>query len=363
MMKLGEVVKILERLAPPGLAESWDNVGLLAGDVDQRVSRILLTIDCTAAVLREAEAARCELVVAYHPPIFKPIKRLGPGDIAFEAIRKGIAIYSPHTALDSAPGGTCDVLADILGLEDRQPLRVQTAGQAQCKLVTFVPGDHVAAVSAAIFAAGAGHIGNYSSCSFRSEGTGTFFGQAQANPVVGQRGRTETVAEIKLESVLNVSDIGDVVAALRKAHPYEEPAFDLIPLIAPPTGIGMGRVGNLKCISRKAIVDRIKRALKLKRLLVAGPMEGAITRAAVCAGACDSFLPDALAAKAQLFLTGELRHHTALAAAAAGITVVCALHSNSERPALASLKARIQQAAPAIKTILSRVDHDPFSIV
>jgi dinuclear metal center YbgI/SA1388 family protein len=226
-MQLSTIIAILEEIAPPSLAESWDNVGLLSGDPNQDISGILLTIDYSPAVAEEARANQCDLVIAYHPPIFHPLKRLVAGSLVFDAIRRGVAIYSPHTALDVAEGGTNDLLADVLGLTDRQPLRPGELKPTQYKLVVFVPVEAVQRVSRALFEAGAGNIGNYSSCSFRSPGTGTFFGREGARPAVGEAGRLEQVEEVRLETIVPITGVNAVLGALRQSHPYEEPAYDL----------------------------------------------------------------------------------------------------------------------------------------
>lgn len=361
-MKLSNVVNVLEKIAPTNLSESWDNVGLLAGDPAATIRRVLLTIDFTAAVAREAKSQRADLVVAYHPPIFDALKRITPPSPVFDAIRGGIALYSPHTALDAADGGTNDMLADLLGLADRAPLRAVKGSAQEYKLVTFVPPEQLETVSRALFAAGAGRIGNYTSCSFRSEGTGTFFGEPGTNPAVGQSGRLETAGEIRLETVVPIARAEEVIRALRKSHPYEEPAFDLNQLAANPTN-GLGRIGSLKPAARPAIFSRIKRGLKLKSLLIAGPRTGRVARAAVCAGSCGNLVHDAIAAGADLLLTGEIRHHDALKAAASGMTVVCTLHSNSERPVLSRLQSRLKSLAPELHVAISRADRDPFSII
>jgi len=362
-MHLAELIVAMERIAPTRLAESWDNVGLLVGDQAQAVTRVLLAIDYTPAVAREGEAANCDVVIAYHPPIFAPLKRIDAGGLIHDAIRRGVAIYSPHTALDAADGGTNDVLCDLLGLTAREPLRVATQASTHYKLVTFVPAEQTERVSEALFAAGAGRIGRYSSCSFRTDGTGTFFGEAGSNPAVGQSGRLEQAPEIRLETVVPIDAVAEVVRALRAAHPYEEPAFDLNQLAAPPEGAGQGRVGTFdEPVERAVLIERIKRGLALDHLLAAGPAEGIVRRAAVCAGACGEMLSDAIRAKADLYLTGEMRHHDALRAAAAGVTIVCTLHSNSERVTLARLKQRLEQALPGVSFLLSQADRDPFAV-
>jgi dinuclear metal center YbgI/SA1388 family protein len=362
-MQLSDLVSVLEQIAPTRNAEAWDNVGLLVGDPRQSVSKVLLTIDYTGAVAEEGESLSCDAVIAYHPPIFQAIKRVVAGSLVFDAIVRGVAIYSPHTALDVAEGGTNDVLCDVLGLEDRQPLKVAETKASRCKLVTFVPQKELELVSTALFDAGAGQIGRYSSCSFRSTGTGTFFGEEGTSPTVGAAGRLEEAVEVRLETVVPLDRVGDVVRALRKSHPYEEPAFDLVQLAAPPEGLGMGRVGTFgEPVERAELLARLKRGLGIEHLLVAGPAEGVVTRAAVCAGACGDLLNDAIARKAEFYVTGEMRHHDALKAAAAGMTVVCTLHSNSERVTLKRLKQRLEEALPGLEVHLSAVDADPFAV-
>ena len=218
-MQIRDILSQLEAIAPLRYAETWDNVGLLVGDPHQKVAGALLCIDYTPAVAREAREFGCDLVIAYHPPIFEALKRVTAPSPIFEAIRDGISIYAPHTALDVAPGGTNDVLADVLGLVQREPLQRAERRPSQHKLVTFVPEEHTEAVAAALFAAGAGRIGEYTEASFRSQGTGTFLGGPGTNPTVGETGRREAVPEVRLEVVVPVARALAVVTALRAAHP------------------------------------------------------------------------------------------------------------------------------------------------
>jgi len=244
------------------------------------------------------------------------------------------------------------------------PLQVEPHPAGHCKLVVFVPETHLEPVSRALFDAGAGHIGNYSSCSFRSSGTGTFFGQPGSRPAVGSAGRLEQVPEIRLETLLPIACIAAAVEALRRSHPYEEPAFDLVQLSASPGTLGMGRIGLLEQPTpRPELFTRIKRELGLAHLLIAGPIDGLVHRAAVCAGSCGNLLNAALEQKADLYLTGEMRHHDALRAANLGLSVVCTLHSNSERAVLSRCRDRLTQSLPGLSLLLSREDHDPFAVV
>lgn len=362
-MNLCELVAILEEIAPTRLAESWDNVGLLVGDPARNINRVMLAIDYTPEVAAEARRENVDCIIAYHPPLFAPVKRLVAPDPIFEAIQRGVAIYSPHTALDVAEGGTNDLLADLLGLQNRQPLRFVETRSREYKLVTFVPVDKVETVATALFDAGAGRIGNYERCSFRSEGTGTFMGDETTKPAVGQANVYEQAEEIRIETVCPIAKLPQVLAALRASHPYEEPAFDLVQLAAPPEKVGQGRIGELPPTPLPELLERVRSGLGLSRLLVAGPTDQTITRAAVLAGAGREHLKDAIAQKAQLYLTGEIPHHDALAAAKAGVTVVATLHSNSERASLQRLRDRVLEKAADLQLLLSQADRDPFQIV
>ena len=365
MTKLSEAIALLERIAPTRHAESWDNVGLLVGDANQSVSRAMLCIDYTAAVAEEAKLNDCDFVIAYHPPIFKPLSRVTVDSLVFDAVRRGVAIYSPHTALDVAEAGTNDVLADVLGLVDRRPLKRVISNAKQYTLVTFAPADAIDSIARALFAAGAGHIGDYSQCSFRTPGTGTFFGAHGTNPVVGKSQTLVQQPEIKLETVVPIHRIETVLAALRASHPYEEPAFNLVQLAAKPESIGQGRIGRFaEPVPRRQLIEQIKNRLGINHVLVAGPLDGDAHSAAVGAGSCGSeMLQRAIDENADLYLTGEMRHHNALHAAAHGMTVVCTLHSHSERIALTKLAFRLRQALPAVSFQLSKSDQDPFSIL
>jgi len=258
-MKVADLTRALETIAPLAHAEDWDNVGLLAGDPEAPVARVLLCIDCTNAVVDEAVAEKFDAIVAYHPPLFRPISRVTRGSIVYELVRRGISLYSPHTALDAAPGGTNDVLADAIGMtSERAPIR---------------------------------------------------------------------------ETALN-----------------------------PLPGRGMGRIGVLAPIALGALVARIKERLGVAHVLLAGPSERTISRAAVCAGAAGELLDAAIRQGAEVVVAGEVRHHDALRAAEAGVSLVCALHSNSERLALEPLRARLAAALPGLALATSRVDRDPFVI-
>lgn len=369
MRPLAEVLAELEKIAPLDLAEPWDNVGLLLGDRSAAISRAMLTIDYTDDVAAEARAAGCDFILSYHPVIFEGHKRITSDRstrLLFDAIRDGIAIYSPHTALDAAEGGTNDVLADTLSLTGRRPLRYRESKPTHYKLVTFVPPDSVDRVADALFAAGAGSIGaigNYTHCSFRSPGTGTFKGNQDSSPAVGESGKFERVEEIRLEVILEKSHSQTAVEALRKVHPYEEVAFDLQMLAPLTVPAGIGRVGRLPSdITLEMAANLLKRSLGVDHLLLAGEKDTMVKTVAICAGAGGELVKDVLASKADLYITGELRHHSVLELQRAGINVICTLHSNSERLALSHLARRLSESLSGIEFTLSQRDRDPFWI-
>ena len=362
-MKVQDVIKSLENIAPPQLAQRDDNVGLLLGDASADVRALMLCVDLTAPVL--AEAAGVQMVMAYHPPIYKSVSRVtaAASPVLYAALRRGLAVYSVHTAFDIAPGGTNDALAEAAGLAAVRPLEPAT-GQGQCKIVAFVPPEDLSRAADAAFSAGAGRIGNYHDCAFFVHGIGAFCGGPGSHPTLGKPGRHEVNEEMRLEVISPRSCAPAVCAAIRDAHSYEEPAIDVYPLEDLPEGCGLGRIGRLaRPASISGVIARIKRAAGVRNVLVASAAsKGAITTVACAAGSCGSLYRAALAAGAQLYITGEMRHHDALAASAAGMTVVCLGHSNSERPALASLAHRLKAQLPKLKVTLSKADRDPFVV-
>lgn len=363
-----EVARAIDAIAPTTLAQSWDNVGLLAGDRASRVRKVLLCIDLTASVVDEAIAAQTEFILAYHPPIFKPISSLcmpsdgTEGDV-FRCIRAGVAIYSTHTALDAAPGGTNDVLAKLCGIEETQPLEfVEQAGPKQHKLVVFVPEKSVNLVAEAVFAAGAGQIGDYTRCSYRLAGQGTFFGGASTQPTVGQRGKLEFVDEIRFESIVEERHLPQVIEALRATHPYDEPAFDIIPLRREPTR-GIGRCGQLlRKTTLSVLAAKLKQATKATCVQTVGPMSRSIDRAVIVVGAAGSLPFRVPLGASDVIITGEIRHHDGLAIGRRGCCAIALGHWASERPVLPSLARRLSAALPGVDVRVSKGDRDPFGI-
>jgi dinuclear metal center YbgI/SA1388 family protein len=358
------VCDALERIAPLSLAQDWDNVGLLAGDRSAGVSRVLLCIDMMPAVVREAIRSKAQLVVAYHPPIFRPITRLvapshGMEEGVLRCVQRNIAVYSVHTALDAAEGGTNDVLAALADVVDPQPLERPVSDHSDCKVVVFVPTDNADSVANAMFKAGGGVIGEYGSCSFRIDGTGTFFGSDATNPAVGNKGQLERVSEQRIEMVCPKRRLSLVLDAMRRAHPYEEVAHDVYPLAA-VARLGMGRVGALlEPISLDRLGRKLKRRTGARCVSLVGDPERELRRAIVGAGAAGSALLRAGLGTRDVIITGELRHHDALEIERRGGSAVVLSHWSSERPALNALAKRLA-AAIAAKVSVSNADAEPF---
>ncbi|MGH8895025.1 MAG: Nif3-like dinuclear metal center hexameric protein, partial [Actinomycetes bacterium] len=257
---LADVVGVLDRLYDPRGAEAWDAVGLVTGDLDQPVRRVMLAVDPVQRVIDEAVDWQADLLVTHHPLLLRPVHAIATshpkGRAVTTLVRAGVALHVAHTNADVADPGVSDALAAVLGLADLQPLRPQPQEPTD-KLVTFVPHDAATKVLDALAAAGAGRIGDYERCAWTTEGTGTFVPGGAAHPTVGQVGRTERVAETRLEMVLPRPARAAVVAALRASHPYEQPAFDLVPLAALPGRRGLGRVGRLpEPVSLAAFAER-----------------------------------------------------------------------------------------------------------
>ena len=369
-MHLQDVINHLEALAPLHLAEAWDNVGLLVGDPQARVRRVLLAIDATPAVLAEAAHTQTQLLLSYHPLTLKGVRRLGPRDALFVAAKNNVAVYSPHTALDAAHAGTNDTLADLAGVGTRTPLRPHRPAQGLHKLTAYVPPKAFAAVTNAVFDAGAGDFGAYSRCSFFTEGHGSFVPGPDASPDEGKVGEQAEVPERRLEVLMRPQDSARVLAALRAAHPYEEPVYDVTELLPAPADVGQGRVGELRpdatAPNVTALAARLRTAGGLRYVqhtttpeLAAGP----VRRVAFVAGAGDGLLDDVVRAAADVFVTGELRHHTVLACHAAGVRVVLLGHDGSERPALAGLRDRLAGRLEGVEVNISAADRRQLAAV
>lgn len=360
------ICSFLDRFAPRELAAEWDNVGLLLGDPSSEVQRLLTCLTVTPKVVAEAIESGVQMIVTHHPILFRGAKRLTlnepEGRLLWPLARAGIAVYSPHTAFDNCAGGINDLIARQLGLIDVKPLRLRRTQPH--KIVVFVPQSDLAKVSDAMFAAGAGQIGQYSQCSFRLEGTGTFFGSDATNPTVGQKGRREEVSEWRLEALCPEERLGAVIDAMRRAHSYEEPAYDVYPLRLVSGGGHEGRVGGLSSPSNlEQLARQVKSSLRAGAVQIVGDPAAVVHRVAIACGAAGEFLDDAKRAGADAFLTGEMRFHDYLRAREMGIALILPGHYATERPAVETLAELLQAEWPDLVSWPSRRESDPAVVI
>jgi dinuclear metal center YbgI/SA1388 family protein len=366
-MNIKDIAQAIEEIASLKMAQEWDNVGFLIGDPSRPIKTVLLTIDTTKAVVEEAKAVNADLILAYHPIIWDGLKKItsdGSAGHIYELIRANIGVFCIHTALDTAGGGVNDALAALLGIENPQPIGefVPDPKGPQYKVITFVPAGDVNRVADALYAAGAGAIGHYSHCGFQTAGSGTFKPLAGANPSIGKVGQLEKVDEIRLETVVPAGKVEAVIAALRKSHPYETPAFDVIRHYDVENRLGLGRMGLLKQpLTIEQAMRNIKKVTGANAAGIVGPAKRTIRKAAVCAGTCGKIINTVIDAGCDLYLTGELKHHVALAAQEAGLTCVCLSHTVSERFALKNLAKSLKKHLKNVTIHISRKDKDPFT--
>jgi len=375
-MLVQDLVKLMGEIAPLEYAERWDKVGLLVGDAQRPLAGpVVLAIDLTEEVLRDAISRKAGAIIAYHPPVFEPLSRVTNATprqrVVLKAIESGIAVYSPHTALDNVPGGVTDWLCEGLSgstepgkvLGDCRALTPHGRSPAtqQLKVVTYVPEKDVEKVRNAMASAGAGIIGRYTLCSFTTSGTGTFVGAEESTPAVGQRGRLEQVEELRLEMVCSKAALPLVLEILRQFHPYEEPAVDVYELVPQPTrGAGSGRRLVLDHpVSVRMLAERLKKFLKRDLARFALPTEHAdrpVSHVGVVPGSGGELSRLAMQEGCEVFVTGEMKHHEVLGALNAGMGVILGGHTSTERGYLPRLRDKL--AAHGFEALVSAMDRD-----
>lgn len=360
-MKVADIIGALSQIAPPALQEDYDNSGLIVGAPDAPVSKALLTLDCTEAVVQEAIDLGCELIVAHHPIVFKGLKRLNGSDYVqrtvIKAIQANVAVYACHTNLDNVLyRGVNEKIASRLGLSGLKILEPRKGDLV--KLVVFAPESHAAAVRDALFAAGAGKVGRYDECSFNAAGTGTFRAGEGAMPFVGTQGSRHQEAEQRIEVILPAYLTTAVLTAMRGAHPYEEIAYDLIPLLNHWQEAGAGIIGELaEPVPGEAFPALVKTALDATVVRHTRPVK-MVKRVAVCGGAGSFLIRAARAAGADAFVTGDMKYHEFFDAE--NDLMICDPgHYESEQYTIAQFAAIISEKFPNFATIFSRTSTNP----
>ena len=367
-VRVQDITGLLNRLYPPQFAEDWDNVGLQVGDPQAAVTKILVCLDPTCAALEQAAAGNAQLVISHHPLIFRPLKSLTPSDatgkLVWQAARAGIAVASVHTNLDRARPGLNDWLAERLQLHDTTPLQFGQ-GQELFKLVVFVPATHLDQVAETLFGAGAGQIGNYDRCSFRTDGIGTFRAGAGAEPFIGRQGEMAAVDEVRFEALVPAEQLARVTQKLLKAHPYEEVAYDLLPLANRREDIGLGRIGRLaQAVALEAFAGQVQAALGCDALRWVGEPTRRVSKVALCGGSGASLLADAVRQGADVLVTGDVKYHDAKIAQELNIGLIDAGHFATEHLMVGQLASTLRLAVAernwSLEVIPMTGELDPF---
>lgn len=370
-MNVSGIMEIMAEIAPPRLAEDWDNTGLQFGSPDWPAGQVFVALEPTLAAVTGACEAGADMLITHHPLIFKPLQAIDvntpTGAIIDKAARNQLAIFAAHTNLDSAEGGVNDVLCQKLGMNKFSTLSPGRSVQ-RYKLVIFVPQDYAGVVIEAICSSPAGRIGNYSCCTFRSPGQGTFKPEPGADPWDGKIGELSEAAEVRLETVVEKSGLQEAIEYARAVHPYETMAYDVYPLAEGLSEEGLGRIGIFNPPRELAeLVREIKGKLALPCVRFAGPADMVIEKAAVCSGGGGGMLSRFLETDAQVLITGDLRYHDAINAKENGKAMIDIGHFASEQLIVPVLRDRLEtalsKAGEDLRVTAMNDEKDPFSYI
>ena len=366
--KCGTITSLMEDIAPKKLAEDWDNVGLIIGDGSHIVKKIMVCLDLPLWVLDEALENDIDMIVTHHPFIFDRIKKINTdttlGKKIIKLIRKGVDVYSSHTNFDLAKDGLNDTFARQLGFNDFsiiQPLNEEKL----FKIVIYVPEGAEGKILESLSKAGAGYIGNYSNCSFRSKGIGTFKPEEGSNPYIGKKGIIEEVNEYKLETIVPENSLKRVLKEIKKVHPYEEPAYDILELKNEGNMLGIGRLGEPKnSTTLVSYAEFVKKALDLNSIRYAGKPDSLIKKVALVNGSGNNFVSQAKYAGADVLVTGDMQYHQIVEALEDGISIIDAGHFGTEKIMVKVvadyLNSKLHKLGYGVEVIESRSNIDPI---
>ena len=360
-MKIGELLTAIEVFAAPELQEDYDNAGLITGRRDWNCTGALCTLDVTVDVVKEAVQKGCNLIVAHHPIVFRGLKRINGNSyveqVIIEAIKNDVAIYAAHTNLDNIVLGVNDMIAKKIGLQNTRIL--QPKYKMLRRLITFAPMDKAEEVRQAVFAAGAGHIGKYSECSFNSEGTGTFKAEEGADPYVGDVGKQHQERETKIEIVYPFYLETQVVKALVDSHPYEEVAYDIFTMDNVHWGIGAGMIGDLEQeIEEREFLKMLKDRFNLTVIRHTPLRNKPVKKVAVCGGAGSFLIKKALSAGADMYISADIKYHEFFDAE--GRMVVADIgHYESEQFTVDLLHKLLAEKFPTFAVLKTGVNTNP----
>jgi dinuclear metal center YbgI/SA1388 family protein len=364
-----EIIQVFEGFSPKSLAMEGDKVGLQIGNLSKKIQNVMIALDVLEEVVDEAIAKNVQLIIAHHPLIFRPLQRITSDDpsgrLIEKLIKNDIAVYAAHTNLDIAKGGVNDLLAEALGLKDTKVLFPTTETKLK-KLVVFVPKGHEEVVREAIGRAGAGSIGDYQFCSFSSSGTGRFLPGEAANPFIGSNGNLEVVGEVRVETIYPAHLEKKLVSAMIKAHPYEEVAYDLIPLDNKGETLGLGRVGTVSETTLQSFIEVVKESLEVPTVRVVGNLNAKVKKVAVLGGDGNKYFPHAKFAGADVYITGDFYYHTAHDAAAQGLNVIDPGHNVEKvmKKGVAKVLTQLfNEKGYEVNVFPSEIHTDPFQFV
>ncbi|MEG2898371.1 MAG: Nif3-like dinuclear metal center hexameric protein [Eubacterium sp.] len=336
-VKCSEIIQMIEMVAPKNLAESWDNVGLQIGSYKKQVNRILLTLDVTETVVLEAIEKKADLIISHHPFIFNGLKSIctdeQKGHLVAMLIKNDIALYAAHTNLDKAELGLNDYIAKKLEIDERLPLEPSDEAKLY-KIVVYVPTEYTDKIIRVLGENGAGFIGNYSHCTYRTVGEGTFKPLDGTTPFIGKKGEMTKVEEDRIETIINDKMMKTIIQKLKAVHPYEEMAYDVYPLEngALLNKNGSGKIGLLKeAVSPEWLIEKIKNTLQLEHIRAAGNPPEKIRKVALCTGSGAEFMGLAKVKKADVYITGDLKYHDAQRADENNLWVIDAGHFGTEK--------------------------------
>lgn len=362
-IKHNTIFNAMEQWAPKHLAYDWDNVGLQIGSEQQKTSKVLTSLDVTEKVVDEAIDKGANLIIAHHPLLFKATKQINidewKGKIIQKILKNDISVYVTHTNFDIANGGMNDILCERLSIQNPKIIE-KTYSEKLFKLIVYVPEEDVDKVHQALGDAGAGHIGNYSHCAFKSAGVGTFKPEEGANPHIGEINDQTFVNEFKLEMILRESEISKIITVLKNVHPYEEVAYDLIQLDNNGSELGLGRVGNLeKSMSLQSLLSKVKKLFNPKQLRYVGDLNKEINKVAIIAGSGEKYIKKVVKKGADVFITGDVTFHKAQEAKELGLAIIDPGHY-VEEVIKESIQHYLREYFPSLTILSSSANTDPF---
>ena len=362
-MNLKNIITEIEKFAPLAYQESYDNCGLLTGNKEQEISGAILCLDCTEAVVAEAIQKKCNLIIAHHPIIFDGLKKLNGNNYVertiIKAIQNNIAIYACHTNLDNVKLGVNKKIANKLGLVNTQILAPKKS--LLKKLVTFVPATHLALVQESLFNAGAGNIGNYDSCSFVLEGTGSFRGNENSNPFIGEKGKLSLEKETRLELIFETINESQIISALKQNHPYEEVAYDIYQLENTYQNIGSGMVGELETpVPEIEFLERLKSVFLLKLIKHTPLLNKSIKKVALCGGSGSFLLKNAINSKSDIYISSDFKYHEFFDAEN-HILIADIGHYESEQFTVEIFQELLNDKFPTFAALFSKTNTNPVN--